>query len=325
MADTTDQTREAALPAPLATAAASKAALARLLAKIEAEAQQPETAALLDAALHHQRAHVLGMTGPPGVGKSTVTDALIRAYRARGLSVGVIAIDPSSRRSGGALLGDRTRMARDPADTGVFVRSMAARDRLGGIAELTFPAVVVMGAIMDRLIVETVGVGQSETEIRATADTVLFCAQPGAGDTLQAMKAGVLEIPDIVAVTKADLGGLARQTAADLKSAFALLEGHAGQQVAVLSLSAQDGAGIADLVDRLERRAGAMTPAALAAARTRQARDWVALSLSAAFGRYGLAAFQADSPAGADGAAPFAKGSAFAERLKSILLQRNIG
>lgn len=316
------------LPPALAEAAASKAALARLLARIETSAQTPETAALLDAALAHQRAHVLGLTGPPGVGKSTLTDALIRAYRARGLSVGVIAIDPSSRRSGGALLGDRTRMARDPADAGVFVRSMAARDRLGGIAELTFPAVVVMGAIMDRVIVETVGVGQSETEIRATADTVLFCAQPGAGDTLQAMKAGVLEIPDVVAVTKADLGALARQTVADLKTALALLDPGDGRAVRVLSLSAQDGTGLDALLEEVEGRAHALSRAALVAARRAQAAAWSRLALAAEFGRHGVALFESDSPrvnSTERDRTPFAEGAAFADRLARLMLRRNMG
>ncbi|MEL6198234.1 MAG: methylmalonyl Co-A mutase-associated GTPase MeaB, partial [Pseudomonadota bacterium] len=295
--------------------------------RIEAEADQPETAALLDAALDHQRAPLLGLTGPPGVGKSTLTDALIRAYRARGLTVAVIAIDPSSRRSGGALLGDRTRMVRDPADTGVFVRSMAARDRLGGIAELTFPAAVIMGALFDRVIVETVGVGQSETEIRVTADVVLFCAQPGSGDTLQAMKAGVLEIPDIVAVTKADLGELARRSVADLKSALSLVDLGRDAPVEVLSVSAQDGSGIAALIDALEARTGLRGRAALVAARQAQATAWTRLALAAGFGRRGLALFDADSPRSGSispGSGPFAAGARFASRLSGIMLQCNI-
>ena len=135
----------------------------------------------------------LGLTGPPGVGKSTLINALLARLRARGESVAVIAVDPSSRRSGGALLGDRTRIETDPEDAGVFVRSMAARRRLGGLADITYPAMVLMRALFDLVIVETVGVGQSETEIADCADLVVFCAQPGSGDALQFMKAGVME------------------------------------------------------------------------------------------------------------------------------------
>ncbi|MEM6678446.1 MAG: hypothetical protein AAF675_11315, partial [Pseudomonadota bacterium] len=207
-------------------AAGGKPALARALAAIERSSLRPggdpEIAALLDAALAAPRAHLIGLTGPPGVGKSTLTDALIRRLAGQGAketvtetttaaargvaagtaaraadgrhprsggragqTVGVIAVDPSSKRSGGALLGDRTRIARDPQDDRVFMRSMAARDRLGGLAELTFPAAVLMGALKDVVIVETVGVGQSETDIADVADTVVFCAQPGSGDALQ--------------------------------------------------------------------------------------------------------------------------------------------
>ena len=127
------------------------------------------------------RAHVIGLTGPPGVGKSSLVSRLIEAYRARGRTVGVITVDPSSRRCGGALLGDRARIDVDPEDQGVFVRSMAARGRLGGLAALTPAAVVLMRAVYDQVIVETVGVGQSETEVAAVADTVVFCVQPGLG------------------------------------------------------------------------------------------------------------------------------------------------
>ena len=136
--------------------------------------------------------------------------------------MGVIAVDPSSRRSGGALLGDRTRIETDPADPGVFVRSMAARRRLGGVADLTFPAAVLMRACFDWVIVETVGVGQSEVEIADCADLVVFCAQPGSGDALQFMKAGVMEMPDVVLVTKGDLGAPASRAAADVRGALSL-------------------------------------------------------------------------------------------------------
>ncbi|MEM7508743.1 MAG: GTP-binding protein, partial [Pseudomonadota bacterium] len=167
-----------------------KVGLARALAALEASPDAPEVTGLLDVAHRAPIGVVLGLTGPPGVGKSTLIDSLIRALRARGKTVAVIAVDPSSRISGGALLGDRTRFSTDPEDEGVFVRSMAARDRLGGVAEITYPASILMRALYDLVIVETVGVGQSETQIADMADMVAFCAQPGSGDALQFMKAG---------------------------------------------------------------------------------------------------------------------------------------
>ena len=156
------------------------------------------------------RAHVVGVTGPPGVGKSSLCAALVAAWRKDGKTVGVIAVDPSSKASGGALLGDRVRIVHDPADDGVFVRSMAARDRLGGLADQTLAAMVVMRALFDRVLIETVGVGQSETDVAGVADTVVFCVQPGSGDSLQFMKAGIVEIPHLIVVTKADLGAAGR-------------------------------------------------------------------------------------------------------------------
>ena len=168
------------------------------------------------------RAHVIGLTGPPGVGKSTLTNVLVARARARGETVGVLAVDPSSRRTGGALLGDRARIATDPEDRGIFVRSMAARDRLGGLSDQTVAAMVLMRAIYDLVLVELVGIGQSEADISFVADTVVLCVQPGSGDSLQFMKAGVTELPDVVAVTKADMIDAARRTRADVEGALTL-------------------------------------------------------------------------------------------------------
>src|SRR5262249_36441481 len=162
------------------------------------------------------RAHVVGITGPPGVGKSSLCAALVAAWRKGGKSVGVIAVDPSSKASGGALLGDRVRIVQGAAGEGSFVRSMAARDRLGGLADQTLAAMVVMRALFDRLLIETVGVGQSETDVAGVADTVVFCVQPGSGDSLQFMKAGIVEIPQIIVVTKADLGAAAERARTDV-------------------------------------------------------------------------------------------------------------
>src|SRR5262249_53505482 len=161
-----------------------------------------------------------GLTGPPGVGKSTLIGALIRAYRQRGKTLGVIAVDPSSRRSGGALLGDRTRLQTAPEDDGVFVRSMAPRAQVGGLRASTYAGMSLMRAVFDVVVVEMVGVGQSETDIGMAADTVVFCVQPGSGDSLQFMKAGIVEIPDIVVVTKGDMGKAATRAKTDVKGAI---------------------------------------------------------------------------------------------------------
>jgi len=277
------------LPADLAAlASGGKGALARTLSALETAPDDPRLVALLDAALAAPGGLVLGLTGPPGVGKSTLTNALIARLRARGQTVAVIAIDPSSRRSGGALLGDRTRIDSDPGDAGVFVRSMAARRRLGGLADAAFPAAVLMRALYDLVIVETVGVGQSETEIADCADLVVFCAQPGAGDALQFMKAGVTEVPDLVLVTKGDLGAPARRAAADLRGALSLAADGAGAEVAVVS--AQTGEGLdAAMAHLAELSAARRASGALAAHRSGQARAWAEAQIYESFGRVGLA------------------------------------
>jgi LAO/AO transport system kinase len=154
------------------------------------------------------RAHVIGLTGAPGVGKSTTTAALITAYRARGLRVGVLAFDPSSPFTGGALLGDRVRMQRHALDDGVYIRSMAARGHLGGLSVAAPQAVRVLDAAgCDVVLLETVGVGQSEVEVAGAADSTVVLLAPGMGDGIQAAKAGVLEIGDVFVVNKADHDG----------------------------------------------------------------------------------------------------------------------
>jgi len=182
-------------------------AVARLISYVEdgAPVMREVTAAL---APYAGRAHVVGLTGSPGVGKSTTTSALVAEYRARGLRVGVLAVDPSSPFSGGALLGDRVRMQEHATDPGVFIRSMASRGHLGGLAWATPQAVRVLDAAgFDVVIVETVGVGQSEVEVAGAADTTLVLLAPGMGDGVQAAKAGILEIGDIFVVNKADRDG----------------------------------------------------------------------------------------------------------------------
>lgn len=293
-----------------------KAALAAALAALERRPDAPGSAALLDAAHAAPLGHVLGITGPPGVGKSTLVSALINAWRARGLRVAVIAVDPSSRRTGGALLGDRTRIVTDPGDEGVFIRSMAARDRLGGLAGLTVAAMVVMRALYDVVIVETVGVGQSETDVVTVADTVLFCVQPGSGDSLQFMKAGIAEIPHLIAVTKADMGGAAERARADVAGALSLAEAGAAEDwtVRVLSVSAARRAGIDELVeavaDHWRYLAGQER---LRAQRHRQAESWLEEAVRERFGSHGLA--RAGDLSLRPGQSPFARLAEVAARL----------
>ncbi len=218
--------------------------------------------------LAQSRAHAAGLTGPPGVGKSTLTNALLRDWRARGETVGVIAVDPSSRRTGGALLGDRARMATDPEDQGVFVRSMAARDRLGGLSDQTIAAAALMRALFDRVLIESVGIGQSEADISFAVDSVILCVQPGSGDSLQFMKAGVMELPDIVVVTKADMGEAASRAKNEVQGALTLFERDDDWRVPVILASAAHGDGMEELHQALadiapgRKRGGALYRAA---------------------------------------------------------------
>jgi len=195
------------------------------LVESRAPSAREEVAALLrevsPAALGREAgAHVIGVTGPPGAGKSTLLGELVRAWRTAGRSVAVLAVDPSSRRSGGALLGDRARIPFDPADDGVFMRSTAAAGRLGGLAPATRAAAHALAAAFEVVVVETVGVGQSETDVAEVADSVAVIVQPGSGDVLQFLKAGIMEIPDVLVVTKADLGDAAVRARRDLHAAL---------------------------------------------------------------------------------------------------------
>lgn len=269
-----------------------KRALAGALAALERDPESEASQLLLDAAWRQPRAHVVGVTGPPGVGKSSLCAALVAAWRRSGKTVGVIAVDPSSRTSGGALLGDRVRIVHDGADEGSFVRSMAARDRLGGLADQTVAAMVVMRALFDRVLIETVGVGQSETDVAGVADTVVFCVQPGSGDSLQFMKAGIVEIPHLVVVTKGDMGAAAERARADVAGALSLATmGDAGDwPVRALAVSSRTGAGMDGLVAALEaHREHLAGEGRLAVARHRQSEGWVVQSLRDRFGRDGIA------------------------------------
>ena len=194
---------------------------------------------------------VIGVTGPPGAGKSTTVAALVSAYRARGLRVAVLAVDPSSPYSGGALLGDRIRMAAHINDPDVLIRSVATRGHLGGLAAAVPAAIALLAALSyDLVVLETVGVGQSEIEIAAIADPTVVILNPGAGDAVQAAKAGLLEVADIVVVNKADRDG-ADQTVRDLR---------AETKAPILKLVAAQGDGIPELVEAIEAHHRADSP-----------------------------------------------------------------
>jgi LAO/AO transport system kinase len=200
------------------------------------------------------RAYLVGVTGPPGAGKSTLVDRLTTEIRKNGRSVGVVAVDPSSPFSGGAILGDRVRMQAHASDAGVFIRSMATRGQLGGISSATGDAALVLDAAgMDVVVIETVGVGQDEIDIARTADVSVVTVVPGAGDEVQALKAGIMEIADIFVVNKADREG-ADRTAASIEGVLSLQAfGAADWRPPVLRTEATTGRGVAELLEAIER------------------------------------------------------------------------
>ncbi|MBV9314186.1 MAG: methylmalonyl Co-A mutase-associated GTPase MeaB [Pseudonocardia sp.] len=229
--------------------------VARLISMVEdGSAQLREVAAAL--APHTGRAQVVGLTGPPGVGKSTTTSVLVKVFRERGSRVGVLAVDPSSPFSGGALLGDRVRMQDHATDSGVFIRSMATRGHLGGLASATPQALRVLDAAgCDVVLLETVGVGQSEIEVVALADTTIVLLAPGMGDGIQAAKAGILEVADLFVVNKSDREG-ADQTVRDLRYMLSLGEHHKRDgsvwRAPIVKTIASKASGIDDVVAKIE-------------------------------------------------------------------------
>src|SRR3984957_1214188 len=225
----------------------STRATGRLLSLIEGD-RRDEVLAALDTA----SARVVGITGPPGAGKSTTIAALVGGYREQGMRVAVLAVDPSSPYSGGAILGDRIRMAAHIDDPDVFIRSIATRGHLGGLAAAVPAAIRLLAALSyDLIVLETVGLGQSEIEIAAVADPTIVILNPGAGDAVQAAKAGVLEVADIVVVNKADRDG-AEQTVRDLR---------AETNAPIVSLIAARGEGVAELVAAIDDHHRADSPA----------------------------------------------------------------
>ena len=259
-----------------ALARGERRALARLLTLVEDG--RPELLRAVVAALHPDTgtARVIGITGSPGVGKSTLTNAIAAALRAQGRSVAILAVDPSSPFSGGALLGDRVRMQSHHADAGVFIRSMASRGHLGGLSFATPQAILVLDAAgFDDVIVETVGVGQSEVQIAATADTTVIALAPGMGDGIQAAKAGILEVADVFAINKADAPG-AGKLDGELRGMLEL--GHATEAAdavgdgwwppIVRTVAVRD-EGIADLLEAIDEHTAAMAASGQHANRVR--------------------------------------------------------
>jgi LAO/AO transport system kinase len=227
-------------------------ALARLLSLVEDGS--PRVRSVIKELLPHAGgARVIGLTGSPGVGKSTVTGALVSAFRAEGARVAVLAVDPTSPFTGGALLGDRVRMQQHATDEAVFIRSMASRGHLGGLAASTPQAIRVLDAAgFDVIIIETVGVGQAEVAIASLADSVVVLLAPGMGDAIQAAKAGILEVADLFVVNKADKPDT-HQVVRDLRNMIALADrGPDGWKPPILTTIAMQGEGISELVTRLD-------------------------------------------------------------------------
>ncbi len=252
---------------------------------IENRAKAEEAAELLRQVGTEPQGHVIGLTGPPGAGKSSLLSALVREWRGSGRTVAVLAVDPSSKRSGGSLLGDRARIEFDPADRGVLIRSTAAGGRLGGLAPATRAAAQALAPAFDLVVIETVGVGQSETEVAEVADTVAVVVQPGSGDALQFIKAGIMEVPDVLVVTKADLGDVALRARRDLSAALRSLGERDTPVVAVSSVPPTSG--VEELVAALDAHRGALD---LAARRAEARRTSALADFAAEHGERGMRA-----------------------------------
>ena len=265
-------------------------AIGRLISLVDD--QHPALREVMAAlAPHTGGAHVIGLTGSPGVGKSTTTNALVGAFRAAGKKVAVLAVDPSSPFSGGALLGDRIRMSEAATDPGVYIRSLASRGHLGGLSVATPQAIRVLDAAgFDIVLVETVGVGQSEVAVAGSADTTLVLLAPGMGDGIQAAKAGILEIGDVFVVNKADRDG-ADATVRDLRHMIQMGEGTAprGWRRPVVRASAMTGDGVDEIVTAIGNHLEWLASSgALHRRRTARARDEIsALAVSELRSRMG--------------------------------------
>lgn len=287
-----------ALPEPAALAAAvggrDRLALAKALNLLDDRrpAARQCAAAFLDALPTEKldsSGHLIGITGPPGAGKSSLTAALIQVWRRRGLKVAILAVDPSSPITGGALLGDRLRMHASGADREVFIRSLACRGEFGGLSAEVWPMSLAMLAAFDIVLVETVGVGQKEIDVSKMTDTTCFVAQPASGDSIQFLKAGIMEIPHVIVVNKEDIGMAARKTLSELHNTLRRQMDPEGWQVPALSASAALGSGIEQLADALDsHREWLLARGQFTARRQRCQAEWLVKHLREEFGRYGI-------------------------------------
>jgi LAO/AO transport system kinase len=251
-----------------------KRSVARLLTVVENGGSEARDAI---AILYPEtgKAHIIGITGSPGVGKSTLIEKMIREIRKRGKTVGVVAVDPTSPFSGGAFLGDRVRMQSLSTDEGVFIRSMATRGSLGGVARATNDAVKVLDAAgMDFIIVETVGAGQSEVEVMRITETVVVMLSPGAGDDIQALKAGMMEIGDVFVVNKADLES-AQRVVVDVKNTLSMKVPEEGWRTPVVKTVATTGDGVDELLETIIRHREHLNSSGASEQRKRRVEDEV--------------------------------------------------